>query len=180
MPHANPIGGETQGNEEQDSRRRTASKRGARLIRERSEELDERRRARRFSFRRSAAVALLPLLNDRRRLFPLSIGTNPGPGSIREDCSAPMAGIASLTTDSYSRRASRHSGQTARCSWSRFCSSSLSWPEVETAQSSRNSSWGPLGNNAPAPTMARTFYHTASLPGNLPAEICFRNLSRPR
>ena len=103
-----------------------------------------------------------------------------GPGSMRDDCSAPRAGIASLTTDSYSRRASRQAGQTARCSCSLFCSSSLSWPEVETAQSSKNSSWGPLGNNAPAPTMAKGFYHTASLPGSLPAEIFFRSFSRPR
>ena len=83
-------------------------------------------------------------------------------------------------SDSYWRSASRHSGKMARCSRRRFCSSSLSWPEVETAQSSRNSSWGPLGDNAPAPAMARTFYHTASLPGNLPAEICLRNFSSPR
>src|ERR1700733_4832124 len=32
--------------------------------------------------------------------------------------------------------------QTARCSCSLLWSPSLSWPEVETAQSSRNSSWG--------------------------------------
>ena len=46
--------------------------------------------------------------------------------------------------------------QTERCSCSFFCSSSVSWPEVETAQSSRNSSWGSVRDNAPAPRFGRT------------------------
>jgi hypothetical protein len=131
-----------------------------------------------------SALGCLPssLANCSKKAFSAFDWENPGAGSMREDCSAPIAGIVSLTIDSYSRRASRQVGQTARRCLSLFCSSSFflaQWPEVKTAQSSRNSSWGPLGNNAPAPT-AKDFYHTASLPGNLPAKICFRSFSSPR
>ena len=57
---------------------------------------------------------------------------------------AAMAGTTSLTMDSYCRRASRQDAQIARCSRNRLWSSSVRSPEVEAAQSSRNSSWGPV------------------------------------
>jgi len=55
---------------------------------------------------------------------------------------AATSGMTSLTTDSYCRRAPRQEAQRARCSCNCFCSSSVRSPEIEAAQSSRNSSWG--------------------------------------
>src|SRR5689334_8631937 len=59
--------------------------------------------------------------------------------------------------------ASRQTEHSAKCSCSRLRSSALSWPEVATAQSSRNSSWGSCCANAPAPLLEGTFYHTANV-----------------
>jgi len=59
------------------------------------------------------------------------------------------AEIAWSTTDSYCFRVSGQDSQTARCACSFFCSSSVNWPEVETPQSSRNSLWGSVSDNAP-------------------------------
>src|SRR5580658_2044647 len=72
--------------------------------------------------------------------------------------SAPIAGIACRMMASYCCSALRQEEQTTRCSCSLLWSSSLSWPEVETAQSSRNSSWGSVWDNAPAPRMNNASY----------------------
>src|SRR5712691_6030124 len=52
---------------------------------------------------------------------------------------------------------SRQDSQTARCSSSLLCSSWVNWPEVETAHSSRNSLWGSVNDNVPAPRSYKTF-----------------------
>src|SRR5713101_7114361 len=65
------------------------------------------------------------------------------------------------TTASNCLSASRQDGQDARCSCSLLCSASLSCPEVETAQSSKNSSWGSVRDNAPAPSFYASFHHSA-------------------
>ena len=84
-----------------------------------------------------------------------------------------------LTTASYCFMASLQEGQTARCSCSRVLSSPVSSPEVERAQSARNSSWGDC-DNAPAPDLRVTFYHIRYGPAISPGNICFRSFSKPR
>ena len=51
----------------------------------------------------------------------------------------------------------------ARCSSSFFCSAAVSCPEVEAAQSSKNSSWGLVRDKGPAPRRNTASYHTAEL-----------------
>src|SRR6266851_10317279 len=57
----------------------------------------------------------------------------------------------------------RQDWQTTRCSSSLFCSSSVNWPEVETAHSSRNSLWGSVSDNVPAPEVGQDLLSYRSL-----------------
>jgi hypothetical protein len=89
-------------------------------------------------------------------------------------------GIAWPTTASYCRKASRQDWQTARCSSSLFCSSSVSWLRLKrrTALRTRH---GVRFVTTPLLLNWTSFYHTARSPGiTLPAKSSFRSLSSPR
>src|ERR1700683_1285030 len=104
-------------------------------------------------------------VNRRKKAASACSCDHDGSDSTLSDSGA-IVGIALPNTASYCAATSLQDGHTARCSSSRFCSSAVSWPEVETAQSSMNSSWGDC-DNAPAPDLRVTFYHIRYRPAIL-------------